>query len=237
MSTVHVVDVAARDGLQGVKPWLNTPKKLELIHSLASAGIQTIEAGAFVHPQWVPQMRDSDLIATQLSQAISAGSAQHETKQNNSNASTNQCNYYFLIPNLKGFERSRSVDVDKWVFTISASAQHNQANINQSIDQSCQDLADIILRLPANSAANSALTVSISACFDCPFTGTMSMNAVVDLIGRIVELMQSSRVRWAINLADTTGKASAEAVNQLFTQVLKQYLHHPVAIEWGVSWS
>ncbi len=33
-----------------------TPVKVDLIHRLANAGLQTVEATSFVSPKWVPQV-------------------------------------------------------------------------------------------------------------------------------------------------------------------------------------
>ena len=204
---VHLVDVAPRDGLQGVKPMVPTKRKLELINQLLAVGINTLEAGSFVHPAMVPQMQDSPKIANTL-----AGSS---------------ANIYFLIPNLKGFEIANQHRVDKLVFTVSASAKHNMANVKQSIDQSLTSLQKIIHHLKAGDA----FTLSLSACFDCPFDGKMPPSQVLDLVGKLVDMMQDNTITWAINLADTTGKGTPDAVHKLCQDITTKYATTP--IEWG----
>ena len=61
-SKVRIVEVGPRDGLQNEKPLISTEIKVELIHRLASAGLRTIEATAFVSPRWVPQMADATAV-------------------------------------------------------------------------------------------------------------------------------------------------------------------------------
>jgi len=53
---VRVIEVGPRDGLQNEKQSIPVEAKLELIRRLAQTGIQTIEAGSFVAPKWVPQV-------------------------------------------------------------------------------------------------------------------------------------------------------------------------------------
>ena len=57
-STVKIVEVGPRDGLQNEKTVLSTEVKVEFIKRLANAGLKTIEATSFVSPKWVPQMGD-----------------------------------------------------------------------------------------------------------------------------------------------------------------------------------
>ncbi len=48
---VRIVEVGARDGLQNEKA-VTTADKVALIDARAPAGLQDIEAGAFVSPKW-----------------------------------------------------------------------------------------------------------------------------------------------------------------------------------------
>ena len=53
---VRIVEVGPRDGLQNEKITVPLETKIELCDRLAQTGLQTIEAGSFVHPKWVPQV-------------------------------------------------------------------------------------------------------------------------------------------------------------------------------------
>ena len=55
-SSVRIVEVGARDGLQNEKVIVSTEDKVKLIDTLSEAGLKTIEATAFVSPKWVPQV-------------------------------------------------------------------------------------------------------------------------------------------------------------------------------------
>jgi hydroxymethylglutaryl-CoA lyase len=54
---VKIVEVGPRDGLQNEKKSIPVATKIELIEKLAKTGLTTIEAGSFVSPKWVPQVR------------------------------------------------------------------------------------------------------------------------------------------------------------------------------------
>ena len=54
---VRIVEVGPRDGLQNEKQSIPVATKIELVESLAQSGLEYIEAGSFVSPKWVPQVR------------------------------------------------------------------------------------------------------------------------------------------------------------------------------------
>jgi hydroxymethylglutaryl-CoA lyase len=56
---VRIVEVGPRDGLQNEKQAIPLATKIELVQRLARTGLRTIEAGSFVSPKWVPQVRCS----------------------------------------------------------------------------------------------------------------------------------------------------------------------------------
>lgn len=204
---LHIVDVATRDGLQGVNTAVPTAHKIQLIKDLVACGVRTLEGGAFVNPAQVPQMRDSVVIATETN-ALAA-------------------DIYFLVPNPKGFHLATAAGVDKWVFTLSASEKHNQSNVKQTIAQSLRALNDIITDAPPRGA----LTISLSAALDCPYDGAMPLEKVLSLVNNVVQRLRRDDLRYAINLADTTGRAAPDKTHRLFDDVRTHFAASP--IEWG----
>ena len=53
---VTIVEVGPRDGLQNEKNAIAVETKTSLIERLGRTGLNTIEAGSFVSPKWVPQV-------------------------------------------------------------------------------------------------------------------------------------------------------------------------------------
>lgn len=57
-NVVNIVEVGPRDGLQNEKgSVIPVDLKVELINRLVRAGVTNVEAGSFVSPKWVPQVR------------------------------------------------------------------------------------------------------------------------------------------------------------------------------------
>jgi hydroxymethylglutaryl-CoA lyase len=56
MSSIRIVEVSPRDGLQNEKFLVPTKIKCELIDRLSATGLQTIEATSFVSKKWIPQV-------------------------------------------------------------------------------------------------------------------------------------------------------------------------------------
>ena len=54
---VNIVEVGPRDGLQNEKSIIPPEVKVDLINRLGRAGMKIVEAGSFVSPKWVPQVR------------------------------------------------------------------------------------------------------------------------------------------------------------------------------------
>ena len=63
---IRIVEVGPRDGLQNEKKSILLATKIELIEKLAHTGLRTIEAGSFVSPKWVPQVRNNGCLSNRL---------------------------------------------------------------------------------------------------------------------------------------------------------------------------
>ncbi|KAK6442111.1 hypothetical protein LTR95_001665 [Oleoguttula sp. CCFEE 5521] len=87
---VRIIEVGPRDGLQNEKRSISAETKIELVRRLAGTGLETIEAGSFVHPKWVPQMAASDKVLESI--LSSPPSAPHPIT------------YQWLLPNSKGLD-------------------------------------------------------------------------------------------------------------------------------------
>ena len=120
---VRIVEVGARDGLQNEPGVVPTEAKLALIERLADAGLQHIEATAFVSPKWVPQMADQD--------AVMRGVARRPGIR-----------YGALTPNLKGFEAALAAGATEVAVFGAASEAFTQKNINCTIAESLKRFED-----------------------------------------------------------------------------------------------
>lgn len=109
---VTLVEVGPRDGLQNEKTPISTAIKVELCKQLIEAGVQRLEAAAFVSPKWVPQMADgADVLA-----GLKAMPALQKHK----------VAYSALVPNLKGMEAAIQAGVQEAVVFTAASEAFTQ---------------------------------------------------------------------------------------------------------------
>ncbi len=190
-SSVTVVDVTPRDGLQDAAAFVPTARKLAFIEALLDAGVRHIEATSFVHPKWVPQLADADALAAALPRRAGV-------------------RYSALTPNMRGYERARAAGLDEVVLVVSASEAHNKANLNRSVAESLAQLAEVAAAAHADGIATRG---AIATAFGCPFDGVVAPEAVLRVARAYIEMGVDS-----LSLADTIGVANPRQVYEMFTR-------------------
>ena len=195
-AAVKIVEVGPRDGLQNEKETIPVEIKVELINRLTAAGFQNIEAASFVSPKWVPQMATS----TEVMEKITRKKA---------------VIYSALVPNMKGFDAALAAQADEVVIFGAASEAFSQKNINCSIAESVERFREV-----AAAARQHGLRLrgSISCAFGCPYQGTVSPDAVADVVARMQALGCDE-----IDIADTIGVGTARQVQQVFARVSRDF--------------
>src|SRR5438477_13094196 len=91
-SSVRIVEVGPRDGLQNEKALIPNGQKIQFINMLAEAGLPVVEATSFVSPHAIPQLSDAS--------AVMAGLTRLPMTE-----------YPVLVPTLKAMERARAAGV------------------------------------------------------------------------------------------------------------------------------
>ncbi len=115
---VKIVEVGPRDGLQNEAKTIPLATKIELIERLSRTGVATIEAGAFVSPKWVPQVRKRK--RTPAAAWMLRRSKTKSLQMNNSGSilehilqhripSPTPMSYAFLAPNLQGLSAASGI--------------------------------------------------------------------------------------------------------------------------------
>ncbi|KAF2460511.1 hypothetical protein BDY21DRAFT_267158, partial [Lineolata rhizophorae] len=211
---VRIVEVGPRDGLQNEKGTIPLRTKIELIERLAETGLDTIEAGSFVSPKWVPQMANSSEILEHILKSPPA--------------SKSPIRYQFLLPNMKGMENFLSVysshqpattggssaapEIELSIFTA-ATESFTRANTNCSIAESLARFQPIIA-----SAKQRSLPVRayVSVALGCPYEGPdVDPQRVASLAVSLLEMGADD-----ISVGDTTGMGTAPR-----TRALMRALH------------
>ncbi|MCK5576072.1 MAG: hydroxymethylglutaryl-CoA lyase [Sphingomonadales bacterium] len=193
MSTVEIVEVGPRDGLQNEPDVVSTENKIELINRAIDAGVRRIEVASFVHPKLVPQMADAE--------AVIAGLAKRD-----------DVTYIGLVLNKRGYMRAvESGGIDEVGCVAVASDGFGQKNQGQTSQESV-DVSKEIIRLAKRDGLSAQVT--ISTAFGCPFDGPTDPQRVVDMVKDLAE--ENPR---EIAIADTIGVASPYEVTRLIAMI------------------
>ena len=94
-TTVKIVDLTARDGLEGIKRLIPVDFRVDLINRLTEAGFPSIEVGEFVSPKVIPAMQFTEQVNAQITQKPGV-------------------EYSALVPNMRGFGDALAILV-RWL--------------------------------------------------------------------------------------------------------------------------
>lgn len=188
---IPVVEVGPRDGLQNLKEYLPTDRKLALIDGLIQAGVTHMQITSFVSPKAIPQMQDAEEVARICLERYP------------------QADLFALVPNLRGAQTAHRLGMKKVANVISLSESHNKANINRTRSQSLEELDRIRESLPELEVC-----VDVATAFGCPFEGRPTQQALVDFVGQVHQL----GVR-TFCLCDTIGVANPAQVRSALAAV------------------
>ena len=186
---VTVVEVGPRDGLQNEAVALSVDDRALFCERLLEAGLRVVEVGAFVSPDRVPQMADSEEVFQRVARRPGA-------------------RLPVLVPNRKGFERARESDVREIAVFTAASETFNKKNINATIDESFARFAEFV---PEAHKDEMWVRGYVSTCFGCPYEGAVDPAKVVEVARRLVEETGCHE----ISIGDTIGVAVPSQVEDL----------------------
>ncbi|RWZ60368.1 hydroxymethylglutaryl-CoA lyase [Halobacillus fulvus] len=184
-SEVTIKEVGPRDGLQNEPAEILTEDKIAWIDLLSEAGYSYLEFSSFVHPKWIPQLKDAKEVAQRI-------------KRNK------DVTYAALVPNMKGLEAALATDVDEVSIFMSASDAHNRKNINKSIEETYPVLEEVVRE--AKSAGKSVRGY-VSTVFGCPYEGDVPIQQVIDVSKRLLDMGIDE-----LSLGDTIGVANPKQV-------------------------
>ena len=175
---VKIVEVGPRDGLQNERGEVATAVKVELIERLADAGLQSVEATAFVSPKWIPQMADHTEVLERIRRKPGVS-------------------YPVLTPNLKGFEAARAAGATEVAIFGAASETFSKKNINCSIAESLDRFRPVV---DAAKATHVKVRGYVSCVLGCPYEGEIKPERVADVASALYEMGC-----YEVSLGDTIG--------------------------------
>jgi hydroxymethylglutaryl-CoA lyase len=191
-TSVEIVEVSPRDGLQNESQAVSTEDKLRLIERAVNAGIRRLEIASFVNPKRVPQMADAEEVIAKAPRS-------------------EDVTYIGLVMNQRGAERALDTNIDQLGAITLCSDTFAKKNQGQTALETLE-VALGVIRL-ARAEGRSA-TVMISSAFGCPFEGEISETDVIDYAKRLAEAEPCE-----IALADTIGVGDPWRVAALFDKL------------------
>ncbi|MBF0236372.1 MAG: hydroxymethylglutaryl-CoA lyase [SAR324 cluster bacterium] len=194
-STVKIVDVGPRDGLQNEAMPVPIPIKLKLIESLADAGITHIESASFVSPKWVPQMADSAEVMKRIFRKPGV-------------------TYSALVPNLKGLESAIESGTTEIAVFGAASEAFSQKNINCSIAESLKRFEPVM-----EQALVQGIKVRgyVSCVLGCPYQGETQVETVTHVAKTLFDMGC-----YEISLGDTIGTGTPLKTQHMLKHLIQQ---------------
>ena len=157
-TSIEIVEVGARDGLQNESALLSVEDRLDFIARLEACGVTRLEAVSFVNPKRVPQMAGAEEIMAALPHA--AGRSR-----------------IGLVLNERGWDRAVAAGVDEANVVVCASDGFGIRNQGASVTEQVQAMHAIAARQKAEGGPPLSMTISVA--FGCPFDGEVSEDQVV----------------------------------------------------------
>ena len=194
-SKVRIVEVGPRDGLQNEKGEVPTAVKLELIERLADAGLQAVEATAFVSPKWIPQMADHTEVLERIRRKPGVS-------------------YPVLTPNLKGFEAAKAAGATEVAVFGAASEAFSKKNINCSIAESLERFRPVV---EAAKKAQIRVRGYLSCVVGCPYEGEIAPGKVAEVAGALYDMGC-----YEVSLGDTIGVGTPGKTQAMIEACLKR---------------
>lgn len=202
---VTIKEVGPRDGLQNEPVWIATEDKITWINQLSRTGLSYIEITSFVHPKWIPALRDAIDVAKGINREKGV-------------------TYAALVPNQRGLENALEGGIDEACVFMSASETHNRKNINKSTSESLH-----ILKQVNNDAQKANLTTRayLSTVFGCPYEKDVPIEQVIRLSEAIFEFGISE-----LSLGDTIGAANPAQVETVLEALLARFPANQIALHF-----
>lgn len=204
-TSVTIVEVGPRDGLQNEQADIQLQDKITLIEGLADSGMKIIEAGSFVSPKWVPKMADSAQVFEQIKRKAGV-------------------TYSALTPNLKGFEAALAAKADEVAVFGAASESFSQKNINCSVAESLERFTPV---MEAAKASDVKVRGYVSCVLGCPYEGDIAPEKVARVASKLLEMGC-----YEISLGDTIGVGTPLKTRQMLEAVLARIPMEKLAVHF-----
>ncbi|MBU1014491.1 MAG: hydroxymethylglutaryl-CoA lyase [Bacteroidetes bacterium] len=188
----------ARDGFQGLKPFIPTAKKIEYINALLKVGFDAIDVGSFVSEKAVPQMTDTAQVIRNL------------------DLSSTKSKIMVLVGNEKGAITAAGFEqIDQLIYPFSISETFLKKNINADFKKAENDLDEIVNNCNKH---HKELVVYLTMGFGNPYGDLWSLEIIHQWIERLI----AKGVK-IIPLSDITGESTPQKIKEVYTSIIPAY--------------
>ena len=208
-TSVRIVEVGPRDGLQNEAAVVPLAAKVDLIEALAEAGLKTVESGSFVSPKWVPQMADTAEVLAAIKRVPGVA-------------------YPVLVPNLKGLEAAVAAGVEEIAVFGAASESFSRKNINCSIAESLERFRPVV---EAALAKGIRVRGYVSCVLGCPYEGEIAPDAVAAVSKALADMGC-----YEISLGDTIGVGTPLKAQAMVAAVAALVPVEKLAVHFHDTW-
>lgn len=205
MKKIRVVEVGPRDGLQNEARVRQLPTsglvdfRVEYVTALARAGLDDVEAGAFVRADRVPQMADTEQVLRRLREDTPDLWASKR--------------FWTLVPNQRGLDLAlRAGAKHISVFTATSDA-FNLKNVQMTVEDSLKELKPVIAEA---KAAGLAVRGYVSTVWGCPYSGRVAPERAREVTEELLAFGVEE-----VSLGDTIGVASPRQVEEVLSLFAK----------------
>lgn len=193
-----------RDAMQGLHEFIPTEQKIAYLNQLLKVGFDTIDAGSFVSPKAIPQLRDTAEVFDQL------------------DFSGSQSKILAIVANQRGAEQAvQFKQVTYLGYPLSLSETFQQRNTNRSIATALDDLQAIQELCVKHGKI---LVVYLSMGFGNPYGDPYNASYIEEFVQKLLTMKVS-----VISLADTIGVSNPENISWIFNELIPKYPH----VEFG----
>jgi len=184
---VELCDVGPRDGFQFEDQFIPTDLKVDTITALADAGVPRIQVTSFVHPKWVPQMKDAEEVCERL-------------------PDREDVTYAGLALNQKGLERAQNTGLSQVDLSIATHDQHSQDNANMTVDEAVAQAEDMVRYAHEHDLQ---AQMGFQTVFGYQAPGDTPLDQVVEMSRHFADMGIES-----LSLADSTGLANPSMIKE-----------------------
>ncbi len=200
---VKLVEVGPRDGLQNEAQPVPASVKIELIHRLQDAGLQSVQSTAFVSPKWVPQMADNVQVMAGIHRKPGVS-------------------YPVLVPNRKGLDAALAAGCKEIVVFGAATEAFSKKNTNCTIAEGVARFSEVCAEALAHGLR---VRGDMSVCLGCPYEGEVDPQAVVRLARELDQIGCHE-----VTICDTIGTGTAGKTRTVIEAVAKHIAIERLAV-------